>query len=170
MEPIFKTSGFFNLPVSTYSPTFGVSALNEVQPVQRAVTQPEENQEEKKEVKPVEKKTEVKKEEKTEEKKETQLEELKEYFFETSSPVELNPVWGATRSALGLAVDQADNNEVSNIAKYSATLIQSDDPSKIFNFISKRLTSMPPNVGNPIYYLNKQLTFELAKKMKGGKK
>ncbi|TSC86702.1 MAG: hypothetical protein G01um10147_783 [Microgenomates group bacterium Gr01-1014_7] len=175
MEPFtFKTSGFFsNWQPADYSPTTGVtgSAL-EMAHEKTHQTQPvEESKPIIKEVKPKEPKPQgVKKVEQ----KETHSQEssglTKEYFFDTSSPIELNPVWGATRTALGLAVESAGSNEVSNIARFAATLLQDDSPVKVFNFLSKKLSSMPQNVGNPIYWLQKSLTFELEKKlMKGGR-
>lgn len=179
MEP-FKTEGFFDLPVSTYSPTFGSifggSALDDVQqPIKQSIVypvKPEENQEAKsKESKPVEK-TEVKKVEKKEEKSREEHQELKEFFWETSSPIELSPIFGATRSALGLSVHEADSNSIADIGKAVATLTQTEDPRKIFSYIAKLLTRMPANVSSPVHFLHKKLTYDLADFMqkRGGKK
>lgn len=93
---------------------------------------------------------------------EEQKNEYKEFFYDNSGPLELQPVYTSTVAALGLATNDAERDQVavSDVGRLAATLLQSDNPEEIFNFLAKRLTEMPSNISNPVFYLQKKLFFE----------
>lgn len=88
---------------------------------------------------------------------------VKEWQWDTSAPLHLQPLWTTTRDVLGLSAKEAgmDENVVANIASYAATITQSENSKIIFKFLKDKLMQMPPNVGNPLYYLQRLLLFEL---------
>lgn len=115
--------------------------------------------------------------EKKEEKSQSQVNDNSDpkQWFWTSLP-EGEPLFALTRDALGITSNEGvkDSNSVAEIAAAAATLLQTNDEQKVFEFLRKELTKTPANIGNPIYYLRRILGFRLKEQkekwMKGGAK